>query len=136
MESDAGEDLSWFWRGWYFTNAAPDYALAGLEYVGNDSAKGVQVKVRNNGALPLPVTLQVTWADGATTRRILPTEIWAKGNEAVVRLTDGRPVRSAILDPDHAIPDIDRSNDASTSVTPVADGIGMGMAVARRNLRP
>ncbi|CAM2835245.1 M1 family metallopeptidase [Komagataeibacter xylinus] len=134
MESDAGEDLSWFWRGWYFTNAAPDYALAGLEYVGNDPEKGVRVTVRNKGTLPLPVTLQVTWADGTTTRRILPTEIWTKGNEAVVTLPGGRLVRSASLDPDHAIPDIDRSNNESTSVAPVA--AGMGMVVARRNIMP
>ena len=32
MESAGGEDLSWFWRGWYFNNWTLDLAVKGVAY--------------------------------------------------------------------------------------------------------
>ncbi|WP_162993336.1 M1 family metallopeptidase [Asaia bogorensis] len=116
MESDAGEDLSWFWRGWYFENRSPDYALDAIEYPDKDPKKGVSLTISNKGWLPLPVTLAVTRDDGSVERLVIPTEVWSGGNTHVVTLKGGSPVRRAILDPDHVIPDIDRSNDALSPV--------------------
>lgn len=33
MESEAGEDLGWFWRGWYFNNWTLDFAVQSAKYV-------------------------------------------------------------------------------------------------------
>lgn len=121
MSSETGEDLSWFWRGWFFNNWAPDYAVAPVTYPDDDPAKGALVKVVNRGWLPLPVTLQVTWKDGSSARVRIPTEAWVQHNELTVEVAGNQPVRTAIVDPDLTIPDIDRSNNsfgAILTVTP------------------
>ncbi|HEY5008461.1 MAG TPA: M1 family metallopeptidase, partial [Caulobacteraceae bacterium] len=35
MESEGGEDLSWFWRGWFYNNWPHDLAVDGVSYVDN-----------------------------------------------------------------------------------------------------
>src|SRR5699024_1077932 len=40
MDSAAGEDLSWFWREWFFHNWKLDMAVEGVKYVDNDPSKG------------------------------------------------------------------------------------------------
>ena len=39
----AGEDLSWFWRGWYFNNWTLDLGVRDAHYVDGDPAKGAIV---------------------------------------------------------------------------------------------
>lgn len=39
MDSEAGEDLSWFWRGWFFNNWTHDLAIASVAYAYGDPAK-------------------------------------------------------------------------------------------------
>src|ERR1700749_2019945 len=36
MENSSGEDLSWFWRGWFMNNWKIDQAVAGVEYPENN----------------------------------------------------------------------------------------------------
>ena len=40
MDSAAGEDLSWFWRGWFFDNWNGDLAVTKVTYEDGDPAKG------------------------------------------------------------------------------------------------
>ena len=119
MNSETGEDLSWFWRGWYFNNWGADYAAGPVSYVDNDPRKGALVRVVNKGSLPLPVVLQVTWMDGSSARIRIPTETWMLKNELVVQVAGTQPVRTAIVDPDRVIPDIDRSNNSFGEVPTV-----------------
>ena len=107
MSSEAGEDLSWFWRGWYFSNAAPDYAVGTVEQKGTDP---VSVQVLNYGTLPLPVVLRVEYQDGTTLDRRIPTEAWRQTSDLKVTFEAHGPVKAVTLDPDHVIPDIDRSD--------------------------
>ncbi|MFT8896329.1 MAG: M1 family metallopeptidase [Acetobacter sp.] len=112
MNSETGEDLSWFWRGWYFNNWAADYAVGPVSYAGNDPKNGAVIPVINKGRLPLPVVLQVTWMDGSSARIRIPTEAWMLRSQLNVQVAGTQLVRTAILDPDKAIPDIDRSNNS------------------------
>ncbi|MBR0560321.1 M1 family metallopeptidase [Neokomagataea anthophila] len=107
MESEGGEDLGWFWRGWYFENAAPDYAVTMLKMQTNGQVK---VGVANYGNLPLPVHLRLQYADGTMSDRILPTETWRQDSAVVLTLPVEKKVVSATLDPDVMIPDVDRSD--------------------------
>ncbi len=116
MNSDAGEDLSWFWRSWYFENWSSDYAVIGAAPAGKSVQDGMKVTIRNLGALPLPVVMQAQWADGSTSRLVLPWETWSNGSEASITLPGKSKLRSITLDPDHIIPDIDRNN--NTYVVP------------------
>ncbi|RYE07591.1 MAG: M1 family peptidase, partial [Sphingobacteriaceae bacterium] len=39
MDNAAGEDLSWFWREWFFTTWQLDQSVKGISYIQNDAAK-------------------------------------------------------------------------------------------------
>ncbi|MDB5705249.1 MAG: hypothetical protein JWN66_2365 [Sphingomonas bacterium] len=111
MESDSGEDLSWWWRGWYANNWQLDLAVASVRPVGADPASGWLVKVESRDRLVMPVTLRLTFADGTTRDQRLPVETWIRQAATDVPVTGGKLVR-AELDPDHRLPDRDRSNNA------------------------
>lgn len=114
MESAAGEDLGWWWRGWYMHQWPLDLAVTDVAYTGGDPAKGAQVKVRALGKLVMPATLRVTFADGASRDIRMPVESWIRAQTATVEVDGGGPIASVTLDPDHAIPDADRTNNVFT----------------------
>lgn len=114
MESEAGEDLSWFWRGWYFKNWGPDYRLKSVSYVNGNPVQGARVQVENKGWLPLPVVLAITWMDGSSARLTIPTETWSQRNTVTLQIPGKLAIRSAVLDPDHMIPDLNRSDNSFT----------------------
>ncbi|WP_371861237.1 M1 family metallopeptidase [Acetobacter orientalis] len=112
MESESGEDLSWFWRGWYFNNWGPDYAVDGVSYINANPTQGALVHVVNKGWLPLPVVLSVTWVDGSSARVRIPTETWYQKNEVNLQIPGQQAIRSVVLDPDHVIPDLNRADNS------------------------
>lgn len=111
MESEGGEDLSYFWRGWFFNNWTFDMAAKDAQYMDGDYKKGVSVTVANLGQLVLPSTVQVNFADGSNTRVKLPAETWLTSGTHTFTLASTQPVVSVVVDPDHALPDDDRTND-------------------------
>ncbi|HET7359065.1 MAG TPA: M1 family aminopeptidase [Rhodanobacteraceae bacterium] len=111
MDSAGGEDLSWFWRGWFEHNWKLDLAVEGVKYIDDDPAKGALVTVANLDKLVMPATLQVTYADGSTQRVRVPVETWQQHHRFDVVVAGSRRVKSATIDPDHAIPDNNRGND-------------------------
>jgi hypothetical protein len=115
MESEGGEDLSWFWRGWFYNNWPNDLALDGVTYVANDPAKGASIAVSNLGQLVLPATLRIAFKDGTTTDLVMPAETWIQSGRHVFSVDAGKPIASVTIDPDHRIPDRDRSNNVWTA---------------------
>jgi hypothetical protein len=111
MESDSGEDLSWWWRGWYFNNWEMDLAVSKIAYVDDDPAKGALVTVEARDRLIMPVTLRVAFAGGTTKDIRLPAETWIRQAATAVPVGGSAKVVRATLDPDHKLPDKDRSND-------------------------
>jgi hypothetical protein len=107
IESEAGEDLSWFWQGWYFNNWKYDVAV--------DKIEGSVVTLSNRGQLVLPTIVEVKFADGATVRRKLPVETWLSKGVYTWTLESKTPIASVTVDPDHQLPDDDRSNNQKTA---------------------
>ncbi len=112
MSSEAGEDLSWFWRGWFFNNWQLDLAVTNIAYTAGDPAKGANITLESRDKLVMPAVLEVRYADGHATRIKLPVETWMRV-KPVVAVPAGR-ISSVMLDPDHLLPDRDRSNNAVT----------------------
>ena len=102
MASEGGEDLDWFWRGWYMNNWKFDLSV--------DKIEGNKVTITNHGQLVLPATVEVKFQDGTTQRQHLPVETWLSKGTLVWSVTGGKTIVSAIVDPDHVLPDDDRSN--------------------------
>ncbi|HET7316219.1 MAG TPA: M1 family metallopeptidase [Sphingomicrobium sp.] len=111
MESEAGEDLSWFWRGWFYNNWQLDLAVTKITPFPKGAAfKGSLVTVASLDKLVLPATLRVTFADRTSRDVRLPAETWVRQPSTKVPVVSDSPVVAAVLDPDHKIPDADRSN--------------------------
>jgi len=111
MESEGGEDLSWYWRGWFYNNWQLDLAVTGITPFPKDAAfKGALVTVQSLDKMVMPVTLRVTFADGTSRDVRLPAETWIRQASTRVPVVSSSPVVRAVLDPDHKIPDKDRSN--------------------------
>jgi len=108
MNSASGEDLSWFWRGWYLNNWTLDLAVAGVKSVTKDGKKASVVTIENRDRLVMPAVVSVEFADGSTTAFRLPVETWLRQKSFAI--TFDNPVTKVVIDPDHALPDIDRGN--------------------------
>jgi hypothetical protein len=111
MQSSGGEDLDYFWRGWYFNNWQLDLALTAAKPVDSaDPSKGIMVTVANRGQLVLPATLRATLADGSHLDLAVPAETWLLNTTHTFTLPTTSAVTMVTIDPDHQLPDIDRSN--------------------------
>ncbi len=106
IEEASGENLSWFWRGWFYGTDLLDQAVASVEVTDG----GVQVHLTNNDGLVMPVELEIETQEGRVYRRKLPVEIWILGNSFTLTLDDEElPVRVTV-DPDGMLPDVAPDN--------------------------
>jgi hypothetical protein len=110
MDSAGGEDLSWFWRGWYMNNWTLDLAVESAVPAKGGWTNGAVMTIANLDRMVMPVTVEVTFLGGAKQRLQLPAETWLQKTEASIRLDSTQPVLSVAIDPDHVVPDKDRSN--------------------------
>ncbi len=103
----SGQNLDWFWRAWFFSNAYIDLAVDGVR----GTPGGYAVSLRNVGGMPAPVNLVLTYADGSTETVHETPAIWASDQQrATVTLRTGKALRSLALE-GGIFMDADRSND-------------------------
>jgi len=109
MDSAGGEDLSWFWRGWFFEGWNVDLAVRAVAYR-SDAAHGATVTLASLDRLIMPAVVEVAFEGGGTERVRVPAEAWIRQTTVEVPIDSTKPIVSVTLDPDHAIPDADRGN--------------------------
>src|SRR5690606_22417020 len=107
IEDVTGQDLDWFWRGWFYTTAALDQAVESV----TQRAGQVSVVIRNGGQLVLPVELTLTYGDGTTEVRRFPVEIWYKGDKYTAVVATDKTVTAAQVNADGQFPDVNPRND-------------------------
>ncbi|WP_373396957.1 M1 family metallopeptidase [Algoriphagus halophilus] len=108
MENVGGENLSWFWQGWFYGNGNIDLGINGVfPYSGN-----YLLSISNKGDIPMPVLFEVTYEDDSTERFTLPVEIWQRGDTWNHIIKTDKKVKSVILDPDKILPDVNLGNDS------------------------
>jgi len=110
MNSNAGEDLSWFWRGWYLNNWTLDLAVTGVRYKDGDAKKGSVVTIANLDRLVMPAVVEIQFADGSTRAFRLPVETWLKKKSVDLDFDSTSPVSKVVIDPDRVLPDRQRAN--------------------------
>ena len=109
MENGSGEDLSWFWRGWFMNNWKLDLAVTNVEYVQSNPANGAVITIQNREKLPMPVTIEMKEIGGKTGRVNLPVKSGKKaenGNSIILPPEN----RNVTIDPDRCCPISDESN--------------------------
>ena len=114
MESEAGEDLSWWWRGWYFNNWQLDMGVTKAEYVDGDAGHGLAVTLESRHKLVMPATLRIDLADGSHLDKRVPVEAWLQQSAPRIVVPTTQKVLHVSLDPDHTLPDADRGNNEAT----------------------
>ena len=107
MSSEGGEDLSWFWRGWYMNNWRYDVAA--------DKLDGATANLSNRGQLVLPTPVEFTFTDGTKQRITVPVETWLNKSTYTWSSDEHKPIASVLIDPDHKLPDDNRSNNSLTN---------------------
>lgn len=74
----AKQDLSWFWKPWFFEMAYPDLGIQSINKEKNEYI----IDIENIGGLPLPVELIIEFNDGSKTNITKTAEIWKNGNKS------------------------------------------------------
>src|SRR5699024_133353 len=110
MENGSGENLTWFWQGWFYHNWQLDQAVKGVDYTEDDPAKGAVITVVNNRQMVMPVLVSVEEENGKSHRFKVPVELWKFGAEAQFKVNTTSKIKQIVLDPEHQLPDLDRSN--------------------------
>lgn len=110
IDNAAGENLAWFWKGWFMENYRLDQGILSLVYRDNDPAKGAVVTIANFEQMALPVILEYITLSGKKGRMELPVEIWNNTASFKVKLPVNEKLISVSLDPDRQFPDINRPN--------------------------
>ncbi len=110
MDNGGGEDLSWFWNGWFYHNWSLDLALTQAKYVNNDPKQGIQVTVVNKEQMAMPFSIEVKLKDGTKKRMSLPVETWLQNKSATFVISTTSEAESVTVDPDAALPDMNRRN--------------------------
>jgi len=112
IENYSGEDLAWFWRGWFLNTWKIDQAVKSVEYVKGDSSQGSMITIENLEKMPMPVTIEIKEADGNVGRVSLPVEIWQKGSTWKFLYHSKGKISSVTIDPDKHLPDINEENNS------------------------
>jgi hypothetical protein len=136
MDNALHKDLSWFWYYWLFTTESVDGSIASVKTTGARTT----VVVRQDGAMPSPVVLQVKFAatgpairamknaritDANTAIVTWPVDVWFNGSRTYNAVLDfgGRKIESITLDPGRRFPD----RNPSDNVWPRTAGATMGI---------
>ena len=110
MDNGGGEDLAWFWKGWFYNNWSLDLDIIDAKYVDNDPKKGIQVTVANKEPMAMPFTVEVKLKDGSKQRIKLPVETWQQDKAITFIIPTTTEAESVTVDPDAALPDMNRKN--------------------------
>lgn len=123
IENFTGDDLSWFWRGFFYTTDVLDIGIDSVSTTRADGASTALVTLTKNTSIPFPVELRFKLADGSTQDVRLPVQIWGQGD----RYTAAIPVRASVIGarlwPVPTVPDWDEEND-TWGDAPAADAVG------------
>jgi hypothetical protein len=115
FEDGVGEDLSWFWRSWFYTTETLDQAV---DSVASDSGSiASRIFLRNAGAMPMPVELELVMDDGTTKQLSLPVEVWYRGDHYNVLVPEAKKVVRVTIDPKKLYPDVRRENNVWSART-------------------
>ena len=117
MEDGLGEDLSWFWRGWFYRSDVVDLAVDSVGDVADSTGAKVrrESSCRVRGQLPMPVDLTLTYANGTSETVRLPDRDLVPGQP--LRLRCGRSpgdLSRSRSTRDTRFPDVRRGNNVWT----------------------
>ena len=116
-EKVSGIQLEWYLNYWTQTTKTIDYAVS--------SVKGTAIELERIGSMPMPIDLEVTYADGSTAAFHIPLVMMYGHKPTTAKVLDdwswvdpkysfdaGKEVRSVRIDPKDLMADINRDNNS------------------------
>lgn len=112
MENSTGENLDWFWRGWFMNNWKVDFAVNEVKANGPNQ---VMIEIECLGKLPMPVDMLITLTDGTTINTKYPVETWQSSGKALrIFPYDLEKISKIEVDPKKILPDTNPRNNIWT----------------------
>ena len=115
MNDASGEDLNYFWKGWFVKSWKLDQAVTSVKYLDNDPTRGTVITLENNEQMAMPVVVLVKESNGHSGRVTLPVEIWQRSGSWTFEYPSTSPVDSVVVDPDNMLPDVKPENNIWTA---------------------
>jgi hypothetical protein len=116
IENVSGQDLSWFWRGFFYSTDVLDI---GIDSVTSDGSTATIALTKHTSIL-FPVSIRLMLKDGTTQDVHAPVDLWSRGDEVTVSVPVRAAVTGARLWPDPYVPDWNAKND-TWGVAPPAE---------------
>jgi len=110
MENVAGENLNWFWRGWFKNNWRFDQGIVGVTTDATNTSDSGVITIENFEKMPMPVVVDITTASGEVHRVKLPVEIWERNTTWSFKAPTDEKIVAVQLDPDKVYPDHNPDN--------------------------
>jgi len=111
VENEAGQDLGWFWRAFFYGTDVLDIAVDGVTMRQAAGENAVEVHLRRATSIPFPVTMRLKFDDRTTMDVRLPVEIWTRTDRYMATINVRRSVVGVRLWPDPSVPDVNSAND-------------------------
>ncbi len=110
MENAAGEDLAWFWKGWFLENYRLDQAIVSVKYDKDIFANGAIVTIANLEQMAMPVNITYETKSGNRGSLKLPVEIWNNTSTWKVKLPTTDELLKVSIDEAKVFPDVNFTN--------------------------
>ena len=110
MDNVAGENLSWFWKGWFVENYRLDQSIVSVTYQDNKATEGAIVTIANLDQMAMPVYISYETKSGTKGTLKLPVEVWNNTNTWKVKLPTTEELQRVELDAEKVFPDMDFGN--------------------------
>ena len=101
----AGEDLTWYFKPWFFEKGVPDLAIENIKLNQNK----LSFEIRKIGSIPVPVAIKILFNDNSTKEVYMTARVWKDGNKISYELKVDKDPLSIELG-SKKIPDVDRTN--------------------------
>lgn len=105
MENASGENLSWFFKSWFYSNKNIDLAIDNVE----QTEEGYLINFKSFG-IPMPVVYSIYYKDGSKNKLRLPVEIWQKGDTWTTTVGTDKTIKKIVIDPDRILVDVKPEN--------------------------
>ena len=107
MNNVSGEDLSWFWTGWFVQNYNLDQSIKQV-----DTDDGTVVTLENKDKMAMPIILTYQTVSGKSGTINLPVQIWNNTNTFKVKIPEVDAIKTIVIDPSKVYPDLNYTNNS------------------------